>query len=95
VKKVKDQEQSKAYGLCRTESESDPDPPITLARDGATPTNAGDANCMEPLAQRASGLETAGVVPAARRIGVGRCCARTRAGRGGEGLSEMKDGGES
>ena len=60
MKKVKDQKRSEAYGLCRTES--DPDPPIVLARDGARPMGAGDADDAEPLAKGASGLERAGAV---------------------------------
>ena len=38
---------------------SDTDPPIVLARDGARPTSAGDADDAEPLAKGASGLERA------------------------------------
>ena len=49
MKKVNDQERSEAYWLCRTESESDPDPQIALTRDGTRPTNAGGADCTKPL----------------------------------------------
>jgi hypothetical protein len=51
-------------GFAITEARDPSTPPNASARDGLRPANAGDADCAEPLAQRASGLERAGAWPA-------------------------------
>ena len=47
---------------CATAETKDPSTLIALAYDGMRPTNAGDADDMEPLALCVSGLERAGAV---------------------------------